>query len=53
MITNDGRCLIGLLRGFDNTINVILEKSFERVFDTDAGVVVNELGLHIVRGDNM
>lgn len=34
-------------------INVILEKSHERVFSEDSGVIMNELGLYLVRGDNM
>lgn len=53
VITNDGRNIIGSLKGFDHTINIVLEKSFERIFAPDAGVVVNDLGLHIIRGDNI
>jgi len=43
----------GLLRGFDNLTNVILESAEERVFSEDEGVEVVELGLYIVRGDNL
>ena len=43
----------GILRGFDQTINIILEESHERVFSTTSGVEQVVLGLYIVRGDNM
>eukprot|EP00606_Chrysophyceae_sp_TOSAG23-5_P000190 GSChrysophyteH2.ASY1.ANO1.487.1 assembled CDS len=53
VITNDGRNIIGTLRGFDQTINVVLEKTHERIYSADQGVVLNDLGLYIVRGDNI
>lgn len=53
IITNDGRNIIGNLKGYDQTINIILEKSHERIYSEDRGVEINELGLHIVRGDNI
>jgi len=45
--------LQGLLRGFDNLTNVILESAEERVFSEEEGVEIVELGLYIVRGDNL
>eukprot|EP01040_Poterioochromonas_malhamensis_P004669 gene4669-5004_t len=53
IITNDGRNIIGHLKGYDQAINVILEQSHERVFSEDKGVEINPLGLYIVRGDNI
>ena len=53
IITNDGRNIIGTLRGFDQTINVVLEKTHERIYSADQGVVMNDLGLYIVRGDTI
>ena len=41
------------MKGYDQTINVILEQSHERVFSEDNGVEQNPLGLYIIRGDNM
>eukprot|EP00659_Diplonema_papillatum_P000832 gene832-1282_t len=38
IITNDGRHLVGTLKGFDQTINVILSESHERVYQTDEPV---------------
>mmetsp|Transcript_5164 Transcript_5164/g.7124 ORF Transcript_5164/g.7124 Transcript_5164/m.7124 type:complete len:95 (-) Transcript_5164:84-368(-) len=53
VITNDGRNIVGTLKGFDQTINIILEQSHERVFSEDRGVMQNTLGLYIIRGDNI
>lgn len=43
----------GSLKGYDQTMNIILEQSHERIFSEDKGVVINTLGLYIIRGDNM
>jgi len=43
----------GVLKGFDQCINVVLDDSFERVFSLKEPVEAVELGLYIVRGDNM
>lgn len=53
IITNDGRNIIGDLKGFDQTINVILYSSYERVYSTTSGVEKVDLGLYLIRGDNM
>ena len=38
IVTNDGRNIIGVLKGFDQTTNVVLDECHERVFSTSAGV---------------
>ena len=38
IVTNDGRNIVGMLKGFDQTTNVILDECHERVFSPDAGV---------------
>jgi len=53
VITADGRNFIGTLKGFDQTINLILDETHERVFSPSQGVEQVVLGLHIVRGDNI
>ena len=53
IVTNDGRNIVGVLKGFDQTTNVILEDCNERVFSSTAGVEQVALGLYIVRGDNI
>ena len=42
-----------MLKGFDQTINVILDESQERVYSPNQGVEQITLGLHIIRGDNV
>ena len=53
VITNDGRNIIGILRGVDQTTNLILEECFERVYSVSSGVEQAVLGLYIIRGDNI
>jgi len=52
IITSDGRNFVGTMKGFDQTINLILDDSHERVYSS-AGVEQITLGLHIIRGDNV
>jgi U6 snRNA-associated Sm-like protein LSm8 len=52
IITNDGRVIVGKLRGFDQYINCVLEQSVERVYTQDGAQTV-PLGLYIVRGENI
>ena len=51
--TNDGRNIIGLLRGLDQVTNLILEECFERVYSASSGVEQAVLGLYIISGDNI
>ncbi|XP_055593213.1 U6 snRNA-associated Sm-like protein LSm8 [Uranotaenia lowii] len=53
IITADGRNFVGTLKGFDQTINLILDESHERVYSMTAGIEQVVLGLHIIRGDNV
>jgi len=52
VITNDGRVIVGVLRGFDQLTNIILDECHERVFSAN-GVEQVVLGLYIIRGDNV
>ncbi|KAI9274579.1 hypothetical protein BDA99DRAFT_476515 [Phascolomyces articulosus] len=52
IITLDGRVLVGLLKGTDQTANVILSNCEERVFSAD-GTETVPLGLYLVRGDSI
>lgn len=45
--------LQGVLRGFDQTCNLILDECHERVYSSKAGVEQLVLGLYVIRGDNM
>ncbi|XP_050539793.1 U6 snRNA-associated Sm-like protein LSm8 [Daktulosphaira vitifoliae] len=53
IITSDGRNFVGTLKGFDQTINIILDDSHERVYSPSQGVEQVILGLHLIRGDNV
>ena len=53
VVTNDGRNIVGVLKGFDQTTNIILDECHERVFSATAGVEQVVLGLYIIRGDNI
>ncbi len=52
VVTNDGRTLLGQLTGFDQTLNIILKDTQERIFSMD-GVETVSLGVYIIRGDNI
>ena len=41
------------MKGFDQTVNLIIDDSHERVFSSSQGVEQVQLGLHIIRGDNV
>jgi len=43
----------GMLKGFDQTVNLILVESFERVYSTQQGIEQVALGLSLIRGDNV
>ena len=43
----------GTLKGYDQTVNIVLENSHERVYSSSSGVEQVPLGLYIIRGDNM
>ncbi|CAK7330561.1 unnamed protein product [Dovyalis caffra] len=53
VITNDGRNIVGVLKGFDQATNIILDESHERVYSTKAdpisivGELDEELDAHL------
>ena len=52
IITNDGRHVLGVLKGADNLTNLILSQCVERVYSEDDGAQTVELGLYLLKGDN-
>ncbi|KAF3785710.1 Sm-like protein [Nymphaea thermarum] len=48
VITNDGRNIVGILKGYDQATNIILDESHERVYSTKEGVQQLVLGLSVV-----
>lgn len=53
VVTNDGRHIVGILRGYDQATNLILEETFERIYREDDATQMIALGLYVVRGDGM
>ncbi|KAL5014193.1 hypothetical protein ScPMuIL_008463 [Solemya velum] len=53
VVTADGRIIVGTLKGFDQTINLVLDESHERVYSSTQGVEQVVLGLYLIRGDNV
>lgn len=53
VITNDGRTIVGTLRGYDQATNLILDECHERVYSSKNGVEQLVLGLYVIRGDNI
>ncbi|CRK88511.1 CLUMA_CG002203, isoform A [Clunio marinus] len=53
ILSCDGRCFSGTLKGFDQLINLILDDTHERIFSTTSGMEQISLGLKIIRGDNV
>ena len=48
VVTNDGRNIVGLLKGFDQTTNVILDECHERVYSSMVGVEQASHGCNIL-----
>jgi small nuclear ribonucleoprotein (snRNP)-like protein len=53
VVTSDGRTIIGTLVGNDQVQNLILSDAQERVYSFDAPVETVDLGLYVIRGDNV
>ena len=53
VITCDGSNVCGILKGYDRATNLIISNAHERIYFKDKSVVKNELGLYIIRGDNV
>ena len=53
VLTCDGRLISGTLQGYDQLQNLILKHSYEKVYSVENPVERVELGLFVVRGDNV
>ena len=53
VITQDGRVIVGMLRGSDAVGSIILASCVERIFSPDEGVEEVPLGLYVLRGDSI
>jgi len=53
VVTNEGRVFTGILKSFDQSINMIIKDCFEKVYSKDEGVKFASMGLYMIRGDNV
>merc|ERR1712061_943984 len=53
IITNDGRQIVGILCGFDQMTNIVIKQCHERIYQPKNAVEMIELGVLVVRGDNI
>ncbi|KNC75126.1 hypothetical protein SARC_12342 [Sphaeroforma arctica JP610] len=53
VVTQDGRLLVGQLKGYDQNINIVLRNCHERVYHPSEPFQKVEMGSYIVRGDNL
>eukprot|EP00580_Thalassiosira_gravida_P006146 CAMPEP_0201634164 /NCGR_PEP_ID=MMETSP0493-20130528/7208_1 /ASSEMBLY_ACC=CAM_ASM_000838 /TAXON_ID=420259 /ORGANISM="Thalassiosira gravida, Strain GMp14c1" /LENGTH=104 /DNA_ID=CAMNT_0048105983 /DNA_START=125 /DNA_END=439 /DNA_ORIENTATION=- len=53
VLTCDGRLISGILQGYDQLQNLVLVKSYEKVYSLDNPMERVDLGLFVVRGDNV
>lgn len=54
VITNDGKHYVGVLRGYDQATNLLLQECQERVYSTKSGVqIIQNPGVYCIRGDNV
>ena len=54
MLTNDGRVFTGLLKSFDQRMNIILADCFELVYTGKEKALIREdIGVYFIRGDNL
>jgi U6 snRNA-associated Sm-like protein LSm1 len=54
VLTNDGRVFTGILKSFDQRMNIILANCFEQVHSGKGKPVESEdMGVYFIRGDNI
>mmetsp|Transcript_22867 Transcript_22867/g.48645 ORF Transcript_22867/g.48645 Transcript_22867/m.48645 type:complete len:96 (+) Transcript_22867:119-406(+) len=53
VVTSDGRIIVGDLVGHDQVQNLILNDAKERVYSNSSPPETVDLGLYVIRGDNV
>lgn len=53
VVTNEGRVFSGVLRSFDQSMNMFISECLEKVYSSHEGVNFLKLGLFMIRGDNV
>ena len=53
VVTVEGRVFTGVLRSFDQYMNMFISECLEKVYSSNEGVNFIKLGLYLIRGDNV
>lgn len=53
VISNEGRVYTGILKSFDQSMNLVMNNCYEKVYSQEEGVEFLKLGLYFLRGDNV
>ena len=53
LITNEGRVFTGVLKSFDQSMNIVVKDCFEKIYSSNEGVKFSSVGLYMIRGDNI
>jgi U6 snRNA-associated Sm-like protein LSm8 len=51
VITTEGKVYIGVLKSFDQSMNIILNNCCEKIYSLDEGISFQKIGLYMIRGD--
>lgn len=50
VITTEGKVYTGILKSFDQSMNIILSNCYEKIYSTE-GISFQKIGLYMIRGD--
>jgi U6 snRNA-associated Sm-like protein LSm8 len=53
VITTEGRVFTGVLKSFDQSMNLVIKNCYEKVYSTDEGVKFVKMNVYMIRGDTV
>ena len=53
VLCNDGRTYYGVLKSFDQKLNVIMAKCQEAIYQVEQPAIIQEIGGFLIRGDTI
>lgn len=51
VITTEGKVYTGILKSFDQSMNIILNNCYEKIYSLEEGITFQKIGLYMIRGD--
>jgi U6 snRNA-associated Sm-like protein LSm8 len=51
VITTEGKVFTGILKSYDQSMNIILNNCYEKIYSLEEGVTFLKMGLYMIRGD--